>query len=195
MNKQNGSIKLVLLAILFIASAYTQLSGQLFNVGDKNLNLTIGIGTPWVLYNNYHTVLPPVAASFDYGFRDDLGPGILSIGGMVGATTYRDHRTSINWVNDYGYKSTTAIVALRGTYHYQFIDKLDTYGGIHLGMRFESWKQYGNFPTVYEPKDFDMRPVFSLFGGAKYYFTEQLAAMVEVGYSIAFVNLGVCVKL
>ncbi len=195
MKKQKKTVKIVLLTALFISLGYAQINGQIFKVGDKDLNLTIGVGTPWVLKNHYHTVLPPVAVSLDYGFRDDLGPGVLSIGGMAGATTYRDSRTSIGWHNDYGYKSTTAIVALRGTYHYEFIKKLDTYGGVHIGMRFESWNQYGDFPLVYEPQDFGVYPVFSLFAGAKYYFNEQIAAMVEVGFSIAFINAGICVKL
>jgi hypothetical protein len=195
MKMQKNSSKIVLITALFISLGHAQLSGQLFKVGEKDLNFTIGVGTPWVYINNYHTVLPAVVLSFDYGFRDDLGPGVLSIGGMVGATTYKDSRTSVNWLNDYGYKSTTAVVALRGTYHYELINKLDTYGGVHLGARFESWKQYGNFPLVYEPLDFDIRPVFSLFAGAKYYFNQQIAAMVEIGYSIAFINAGVCIKL
>jgi hypothetical protein len=151
---------------------------------------TIGFGSPWVYLNSYHTVLPPVALSFDYGFRDDIGPGILSIGGMLGATTYRDRASSFT----YGYKSTTAIIALRGTYHYQFIDQLDTYAGVHLGLRFESWKEYGIIVLV-EPRDFNVRPVFNLFAGAKYYVTDQIALMLELGYSIAFINAGVCIRL
>ena len=180
-------------ALLFSSIILLPVHGQPFDVGNKNLNMTIGMGTPWVLYNDYKTVLPPVTASFDYGIRDDIGPGILSIGGVMAATTYKDSKTT---PDDYGYKSTTLIMALRSTYHYQLVNKLDTYGGIHLGMRMEMWKEYGDFPPAYETMDdLRLRPMMSLFGGAKYYFTDNIAAMLELGFSIAFINAGICIKL
>ncbi len=189
-------LKIAVVTVIITLLCQSQLKGQLFKVGNKDLNLMIGMGTPWVLINDYRTILPPFTASLDYGFRDDIGPGVLSLGGMVALTTYRDIRTAITWVDDYGYKSTTGIVALRSTYHYELIRKLDTYGGMHLGMRAERWVEYGNFPHGAELRDgFDMHPVVSLFAGAKYYINDKFAAMAEIGYSIAFVNLGVCIKL
>jgi hypothetical protein len=169
--------------------------GAIIQVGNKDLNLMIGMGTPWVLINDYRTILPPFTASLDYGFRDDNRARGIKSWRHGGLTTYRDIRTAITWVDDYGYKSTTGIVALRSTYHYELIRKLDTYGGMHLGMRAERWVEYGNFPHGAELRDgFDMHPVVSLFAGAKYYINDKFAAMAEIGYSIAFVNLGVCIK-
>jgi hypothetical protein len=182
--------------ILFLTTEEIHAQPQPFDKGDKNLNISIGMGTPWVLFNDYKTVLPPITASFDYGFRDDIGPGVLSLGGVIGATTYKDVGTIYtNWQYEYGYKSTTAIVALRSTYHYQIVNKIDTYGGIHLGMRVEKWSQYGNFPPYQESRDINFRPVFNIFGGAKYFFTDKIAAMLELGYGIAFINAGICLKL
>jgi hypothetical protein len=195
MNKNNKSFGAAIIALLLCSINLTNLNAQPFDVGDKNLNLTIGFGTPWVLYNDYSTALPPITASFDYGFRDDIGPGVLSIGGIVGATTYKDQILNSGWIYEYGYKSTTFIMALRSTYHYQLVNKLDTYGGVHLGLRIERWREYGNSPPVFESRDIDYLPVFSLFGGARYYFTDQIAAMLELGYSIAFINVGICYKL
>jgi hypothetical protein len=195
MKNYNRLYGIAMLTLLISWVSLTIVNAQHFDKGDKNLNITIGMGTPWVLYNDYKTVLPPVSGSFDYGFRDDLGPGVLSIGGMIGATTYKDARTAYNWQYEYGYKSTTLILALRSTYHYKIVDKLDTYGGVHLGMRIEKWKPYGDFPPIYETRNTDYWPVFNLFGGAKYFFTDKIAVMLELGYGIAFINAGICLKL
>jgi hypothetical protein len=193
-NKSLGQVLFTML-LLFIKTSPNFAQPPLFDVGDKNLNLTIGMGTPWVLFNDYRTALPPVSVSFDYGFRDDIGPGVISLGGIIGATTYKDVLAAYGWLYDYGYKSTTLIMALRSTYHYQIVDKLDTYGGVHVGMRVEKWKAYGNFPPDYKSRNIDFRPIINLFGGAKYYFTDDLGVMLELGYGIAFINAGICLKL
>ena len=186
----------VLLLIGILSLVIPSARGQLFEVGDKDLNFTIGYGTPWVIRHDYRTMLPPITVSFDLGFRDDLGPGILSIGGLVGATTYRNIIVDPDWNPEYGKKSTTLIGAIRSTYHYQFLDKLDTYGGVHLGLRYESWREYGSTPADYVMDiDITIRPIFNLFVGAKYYFSDNIFALGEIGYSIAFINIGVGIRL
>ena len=190
------------LAVTILFAAFTlfqcnkEVKGQAFNVGDKHLNFTIGFGSPWVLYNDYRTVLPPVAVSFDYGFRDDLGPGVIGIGVLAAATTYKNRVIDYGWLNEYGWKSTTLIAAARATYHYQLINALDTYGGFHLGVRFESWREYGDFP-VYERRNIgaSYHPVFNLFAGAKYSFSDDLFIMAEVGLGISIINVGLGLKL
>jgi len=181
---------------LILSLSTGHVKGQLFNVGDKDLNFTVGYGTYEVLKNGYRTMLPPIAVSFDLGFRDDLGPGVLSIGGIVGATTYKNELSDYGWIYDYGWKSTTLIGALRGTYHYQLIDVLDTYGGVHIGLRYESWREYGSAPP-YDMRVFDatLRPVINLFAGAKYYFSDNLFILGELGYGIAFINVGLGIKM
>ena len=165
--KQKSTFTLFVVCALAFTFPIHKANGQLFHVGDKDLNFTIGYGTPWVFYHDYRTMLPPIAVSLDVGFRDDLGPGVLSIGGLIAATTYKDAVINPSWIHEYGEKSTTLIGALRGTYHYQFFDELDTYGGVHMGIRYESWRDYGTTPADYV-RDFNIqiRPIFNLFVGA-----------------------------
>ncbi len=108
----------LLIVVLTLFQCNHNVKGQPFNVGDKHLNFTIGYGTPWVFRNSYRTMLPPVAVSFDYGFRDDLGPGVIGIGGILGAATYKNEVLDAGWLDEYGWKSTNLIGAIRGTYHY-----------------------------------------------------------------------------
>ena len=194
MNRKIYIIPALILATML--SSIAQESGnQLFNVGDKDLNFTVGLGSPWVFYHDYRTGLPPVVVSLDKGFRDDLGPGVLSIGVMAAATTYREDYYIATWLYDYGQKSTTLIGALRGTYHYQFIDKLDTYGGVHAGLRLESWKTFGTAPSDVVDVGLKVRPVFNLFAGAKYFISDNLFILGELGLEIAFINFGIGLKL
>ena len=190
---------LLLISVLLIIISPEIAKGQPFKVGDKDLNFSIGLGTPWILFNNnVRTQLPFITASLDLGLRDDLGPGVLSIGGIVGATTYENKIYDYVWLHDYGWKGTSLIGALRSTYHYKFIDALDTYGGIHLGLQFESWKEFGEIPNNYtEVYDTALRPVINLFAGAKYHFSDNLFVLgeLDLGYRFSLINVGLGLKL
>ena len=84
---------------------------------------------------------------------------------------------------------------MRGTYHYQVVDALDTYGGVHIGLRYESWREYGTLsPDVAKPEA-TLRPLINLFAGAKFYFSDNLFIMGEIGYGIAFINVGLGLKM
>ena len=196
---QHKFLLLFLIPGLLMSMSPVTAKGQSFKAGDKDLNFCVGFGTPWILINeNIRTQLPFVTASLDIGIRDDLGPGVLSIGGIVGATTYENAEPDFAWVYDYGWKGTSLIGALRSTYHYQFIDALDTYGGIHVGLRVESWLKYGEVPDYYTGnKETNLQPVFNIFAGAKYHFSDNLFVLgeVDMGYRFPLISVGLGIKL
>lgn len=192
-------LSFLLIIGLLISLSFETVKGQLFNVGDKDLNFTVGLGTPWVLKRSYYrTQLPLITASFDVGLRDNLGPGVLSLGGCIGANTYKYEIPDAGWIYEYGWKSTSVIGALRSTYHYQIIDALDTYGGLHLGVRFEGWREYGDIPYYYTI-DFNtsLHPVINLIAGVKFHFSDNLFVMGELGlgFGIALFNIGLGLKM
>jgi hypothetical protein len=195
MTRFPNSLVLIVFICFSVFVSLPHANGQYFDTGDKDLNITVGIGSPWVLYNDYRTILPPIVTSFDYGFRDDIGPGVISVGGLLAFTTYKDPRAGTDGPDEYGYKSTTVILAARSTYHYQFFEKFDTYAGMHMGLRIEDWKEYGDFPPINDKENSELHFLFNVYGGAKYYFTDKLAAMLEMGFSIAFINAGICIRL
>ncbi len=185
-----------LLVVLFLLCTPSfQLKSQSFSAGDKDLNLGIGFGATWYHGIGFSTTLPPVSVSLDYGFRDDIGPGVLSIGGLIGIASYKS-RYFLTGYYDYGYKYTSIVGAARGTYHYEIIEDFDTYGAVMLGLRLNQGKLYGE--TQYfnvDEKDSNTDLVFSLLVGGKYYFTEKIAVFGEVGYSIAWFTVGLTTKL
>lgn len=178
---------------LFAAILALQLSAQesLFNKGDKALNLSIGLGTG-ALYSSGTSSMLPVSASFEVGIVDGIADvGSVGIGGYIGYTAYK---VDYSWFGgNYGWKYSNTIIGARGTFHYPFIEKLDTYGGLILGYNIVSAKEYGDFANAW-PDATSSYAVFSPFVGGKYYFSENFAGLVELGYGIAYLNVGVAFK-
>lgn len=183
-------IGIAAVCICFVLSS-TQVKSQTFSVGDKDLNLGIGFGATWYSGSFFKTTIPPVSASLDIGLKDDIGPGVLGIGGYVGFSSYK---YEYSYVYTWGYKYTTFILGARGTYHMQFIDKLDTYGGLLLGFRIVSSKYYGDTGFSYSGAA-GSGLAYSFFVGGRYYLADNIAIFGELGYGIAYLTLGATFKL
>ncbi|MBN2350859.1 MAG: outer membrane beta-barrel protein [Bacteroidales bacterium] len=184
----------LLLALVFALGTFIlpmTTNAQMFNQGDKDLNLGIGLGNALYTGSYYKTTLPPISVSLDYGFRDDIGPGVLGLGGYAGFSSYKyDYSAFLN----YSWKITTIIIGARGTYHMEFMDNLDTYVGLLLGAKIVSFKY--DDPAW---EDYNTAAgsglAYSFFVGGKYYFSDNIALMGELGYGIAWLTLGVTFKL
>ena len=182
---------LICLSIIFGIGFSTTAKAQLFSPGDKVLNLGLGFGVAWGV--TYSTVqVPPIAVSFDYGWRDDLGPGIVGLGGYLG---YASYAWESSWLGgSYGYKVSSTVIGAIGTYHMDLVDNLDTYGGLLLGFRIVSDKATGTWAGAYS-SSVGSGLTGSLFIGAKYYFSDNIGAFAELGYGIAYFTLGASFKL
>ncbi|HPT12173.1 MAG TPA: hypothetical protein PLP69_06075 [Bacteroidales bacterium] len=170
--------KNLILTALVLCIAVTAGAQNTFNKGDKVLNLGLGFGNAIYTGSHYSMVIPPLSASFEVGIIDHLfdDKSSIGVGGYVGimSAKYYDSR----W--------TDLIISSKGAFHYQLVDKLDTYAGLLLGFRagFDNNSAYTN----------DSGFLSSEFIGARYYFTDNFAGMAEIGYGIAYLNLGVALK-
>jgi hypothetical protein len=180
------SLFAIAIAMMFSLSSFA----QEFEEGDKVLNLGIGFGSTLYAGSLYSTSLPPVSASFEVGIKDGvLDEGSIGVGGYVGFSRYKYEY--LNW----GYNYTNFILGARGVFHYPFMDKLDTYGGLMLGFRVVSSKEFGDAVFGYNYSASSGGLVSSVFVGGRYYFSDNLAAMLELGYGISYINLGIALKL
>jgi len=180
---------------LFAAILAFNLSAQeneIFSKGDKVLNVGIGFGGGYYSgYSSGYSKTPFLSASFDVGVFDGfLDKATVGIGGYVGFS-------SAKWESgfNYGWKETNLVIGPRGTFNYQFIDKLDTYAGILLAYHNVNWKETGNW-AGYGTYDSNSSGVyFSGFVGARYYLTENIAGMLELGSGgLSLATIGVAVK-
>ncbi|MBN2699243.1 MAG: hypothetical protein JXR52_10505 [Bacteroidales bacterium] len=192
-------MKRITLIVLIALFSLTQLSAQepSFLKGDKVLNVGIGLGSTLYTGIYYKTTIPPISASLEWGIVDFEEPvlekAVVGIGPYVGFASYKWEYNYLgaNW----GYRYTNIIFGARGTFHYPFLDKLDTYTGLLIGANIVSSSEFGNIDPLYNYSQASSGLAWSWFLGARYYFTESLAAMLELGYGISYLNIGIALKL
>lgn len=175
--------------VLFVVACFslTQLFAQepTFNKGDKVLNLGLGLGTSLYSGVGYSGVIPPLSGSVEVGVVDNIiEKGVIGVGGYLGFASYK-------W-SDY-YKYTNIIIGPRGTFHYPFLDKLDTYAGLMIGYNIRSSSWIGTGMEITD-RHSSGGIVSSFFLGGRYYFSESFGAMLELGYGVSYLNLGVALK-
>ena len=210
-----------LVIIMLLSLGYLFSNAQEIRKGNKLINLGLGLG-PFHYSNHYKTVTPPVSASFEYIVKDDLfnGKGALGVGAFIGNSVRKSefYRTSSTYAgaylhnkganinsntDTYGWKYGTTFIGPRGYIHYKPINKLDTYGGIIIGYMLQTNKYFGDpfyginnqtsYPNYYPESIKKIHG--TVFLGARYFFTEKIAGMIELGSGISRLTLGVSVKL
>ena len=148
---------------------------QAYKKGDKLLNLGIGV-------NSYYGTGLPLGVALEVGITD-----AISVGGQV------DYASG-SLGSGYGF--TALYFGGRGSYHLGEVlkinnDKLDVYAGLGLGYRSFSWKDgYNGFGY-----DYGNGLSFNYFIGGRYYFTDKIGGLLELGYSgVSNARVGVTLK-
>jgi hypothetical protein len=179
--------------VLSILVFFSPLSGfsQTFSSGDKVISAGLGLGSTVYSGTGYTGAVPPIFVNFEYGLQE-LGPGILGLGGYFGISSYKWETTILG--SEYGWKYTSAIIGARGNYHYNFVEQLDTYGGLMLGYNILNAKATGEWPLGITSSATGSGFTWSLYVGGRYYFNESFAVMAELGYGIAWLQLGISYK-
>ena len=82
----------------------------------------------------------------------------------------------------------------RGAYHFhgfETVPQLDPYAGLMLGYNIASYSATGGYSG---PNNFGGGLGYSFFLGARWFFTDNIAAFVELGYGVSVLNAGVSFK-
>jgi hypothetical protein len=180
---------------LIIAMALTgqllMAQSPIFIKGDNVLNLGIGFGSALYTGTGYTSRIPALSASFEYGVAEGIADkGSIGIGGYLGYTSAK-----YEVYNGWGFKYSDLIIGPRGSFHYPFLEKFDTYTGLLLGYDIVTAKEYGDKAFGYNYSASSSKLRASWFIGGRYYFNEKFAGLVELGFGIAYLNLGVAIKL
>lgn len=182
-------LKIIILATIFICGLFmVNAQTPSFQKGDKVLNLGIGLGgySP----SGYQITTPSASASFEVGISDNaLNKGSFGIGGYIGYANYKENG---NYLGDDYWTVNRILIAARGVYHYPLVNKLDTYGGLTLGINARSWKWNGSGDHSDHPS---RNPIGGdIFVGGRYYFSDKFAVMGELALT-AYLTLGISLKL
>ena len=189
---------LYVLAMVAIAgSARAQDVTPTFSEGNLVFNAGIGFGTSLYSGSFYKSTMPPISISGEYGVADDfLTEGLtLGVGGYFGiaGSKYETTYSGLYGREYYGWKYTYTVIGVRGTLHYPLVEKLDTYAGLMLGYNIVSMKEFGDVPYGFSGSS--SHAAFSAYIGGRYYFTDNLGAMLELGYGVSYLNIGLAFKL
>jgi len=168
---------------------------SMFDLGDRVVNLGIGIGSTLYTYSSYYSRgVPPVSISFEQGIKDEiLEKGVIGVGGYFGysSSKYRDTWLGTDWGWNYSY----IVVGAMGTFHYPLVDNLDTYLGLLLGYNITTSREVGDVPSIYNNSYAHGGIAYSGFVGARYYFNDKFAVFGQLGYGIAYLTFGLSIKL
>jgi hypothetical protein len=163
-----------------------------FNKGSVAVNLGLGLGIGYGYGYNFGGSTqssPALSLSVEKGLIDGIGPGVISVGGLLGYKSY-----AYKW-STYQTKWTNIYVAARGAYHYNFTTnpKIDTYAGLSLAARIEDFSSdfdddvlNGSYGGAYLE--------VGVFAGGRYLLTEKLGVFTELGYDMSYMKLGVTAK-
>jgi hypothetical protein len=181
-------LKSLFIVAAFFVAAF-QLQGQTFENGGKYVHAGVGFGSGYI-YTGSRIGVPPIHVSYEQGINDRFG-----VGGLIGFTSSRYESMLIN--DKYTWRFSYLVLGARGAYHFTEIDQADVYAGAMLGYniassRFESTNA-GLNSSLNDPKIGGL--VYGAYVGARYELNNDLTLFGELGYSIAYLNLGVCFKL
>jgi len=156
---------------------------------DNVVSLGVGLGDNFYgwYFGGGVSKLPFLSVSFEHCIIDNLfdEKSSIGIGGLIGYTQAK--------VVDYR-KFSYTVIGPRGTFHYAFVDNLDTYAGLMFGYDIYTSKWISREPSSGPAIDGRSKFSSAFFAGARYYFTDSLAAFAELGFGYAALNLGASFK-
>jgi len=136
----------------------------------------------------------PVEASYEAGVTNNfLGVKgmVLGLGANLGYYGYKESFN--NMAGSYSWKYSDIVIAGRAVAHYPLIKKLDTYFGLMLGYNVASASYDGpNAGSIPTPSVGGV--VWGGLIGARYEFSKNWGAYLELGKSTANACLGVAYK-
>lgn len=184
MKKHTITFILGMAALMISFHGQAQSTGpKCFEKGTGILNLGVGIGA--TLYGSgYRASFPPISLSYEKGIAN----GRFGIGGLLAHTGAKYGDKSEYWKYSY------TIIGVRGDYHFYTTDKLDTYGGAMLGYDIVTDKWHGE-GSGDDYHDSGSSASFSIFVGGRYFFNPHVGVFAELGYGIAWLNIGIAFHL
>ncbi|MEM8897286.1 MAG: hypothetical protein AAGC85_04245 [Bacteroidota bacterium] len=158
----------------------SSLMAQGFDQDNTLIGIGIGVGSRYT-----GNTIPPIGAHFEKGVAEKI-----SVGAFAGFTS-----TELS-----DFKSTIILVGGRGAYHYgnhlDIPDEWDLYGGlgiyyVNTSIKSEVRSGFGTETGSSSSGSVDL----GFFTGARYYFSDQAGVFAELGTSLAWIQLGLALKL
>jgi hypothetical protein len=181
--------RILLISMLLFIVVGLSFSQMAYNKGDQVVSLGLGIGGFAGAYGS-------TGIAFSGGYENAIHENI-SLGGIVGYSSSTE-----DIYGSWGWKYTYILIGARGAYHFDVLhnSNIDTYAGVMLGYNIVSSSEtgtnpYAGYPGYTVSSASASYILFGAFIGGRYYFNPNLAAQVELGYGVGFLNVGIAYKL
>jgi len=176
-----------------------------FGKGTNVINLGVGIGGDYTYFGSGYSSTPNIVLSYENGTFGNVGPGTISLGGLLSykgiSYDYTEPYSGYTYNQNWNYY----IIGFRSAYHWNFTsnDHFDPYVGLMLAYYDISYKYTTNDPyynQAYDPyyasysNTYSSYVAFSLYLGARYYFSNSVGVWAELGYGYSTLSLGVSFK-
>ncbi len=188
---------LTVIVVLTLTTVALPAQEPAFGEGDLVFNAAVGIGSTLYTGARYSMRVPAISLSGEYGIADDIGDvESLNLGvGAYASYSSSEYKETLGG-KDYGWRYNYMVFGARGSMHYTATDNLDTYLTLMLGYNLVTASYFGDDDLEDALGTASASSVtYGASLGARYYFTNNLGVMAEVGYGIAWLNLGVALKL
>ncbi len=163
---------------------------QDFKKGTQVASLLLGLNSNFSSLSS--TLVPPLQASYEYGVADKLagGKGSIGVGGTLDYLATKG--TGYNLVKTV---SHAILLGARGSFHYQFMPKLDTYAGVTLGVNIghasvSTPVAEANKLVNESSSATNVGFGWAIHAGTRYFFTPSFAVNAEVGYGFTILAIG-----
>ena len=181
---------LVLLSCALFAFA---VEAQDFVRGDNVLGVNVGFGGHGHKYGykmKHDCVMFPLQVSYERCVADGLidGNASIGVGGNVSFGTrsgsLKGEAEGVKYKDKW--RNNCLDVAVFSNFHYQFVDKLDTYMGMQIGggTGFSKWKHKVNGEKDAKSTGSSADIVWGMYVGARYYIAPSFAVAAELGGGI-----------
>jgi len=164
---------------------------QVFQKGTNIVSAGVGLGSSILSYSGASQT-PAISLQYERGVWDIGGPGVISLGGYAGFKGYSFSGP------DYSQKWHYTVLGVRSAYHYNGlnVDNLDLFGGIMLSYDILSYSYSDNSGTYHVSGSggYGSAAAFSIYVGARYFFSEHIGVLAELGYGVAYLNAGIAAK-
>ncbi|MEL6251217.1 MAG: hypothetical protein AAFR87_04320 [Bacteroidota bacterium] len=175
--KNTCNLQFTLLLFCFLSPS---LQAQGFEKENSILGIGIGVGDR-LGGNNL-----PLGAHFEKGVADQI-----SVGAFAGYSSFSSDLAKITYI----------LIGGRGSYHYGnhfdgLGDNWDLYGGLTVFYLNTSTKATDNSPLFGQELGNSGGSVdFGIFTGARYYFSDSAGIYAELGTGLAWIQLGLALRL
>jgi hypothetical protein len=169
-----------------------------FGKGTNVLSVGVGLGGSYSYIGSGYTSSPNFVLSYDNGTFGNVGPGTISLGGLLSFKTasYDGGYTGPGgYVLDQSW--TYFIIGIRSAYNWNFTSssKFDPYIGLMLAYYDVTYSETNTIPGGYVSNgSYGSTTGLSIYIGARYYLSNKVGIWLELGTGYTNAALGVSFK-